>query len=371
VHMNPFTTFLFPDTAPLKETHYPLLLCCAPMGLLQTIEPDPARANGNDADIFIKSGLCQAHTPAPMGPDRERFTRLVGDIRLRTDDYAAQLSALTMAAMSAPRTEKNQEARHQIVSSLLRGGDMNKPTTENGLDFWQARLVLAIAEILEEKEEEVRQSLLLLDEREMDMLRQLQGEGEPDGDDPFAEITRIKARLEAPRPREYKIRFKSWQRLMANAPVPPVSVWLASTQDGADQVFTKYEGLGESTALPLVKLPLPAVIPASDQHVVQQVKDFRKAAAAALASLGKDLDDAANRDVHAPATADELLPSGSGYLSAWQALLDDHFPASSHGRIALVFYLLPNQPVARLLGLDQSDSALPATRHGLMGVLQR
>ena len=99
-----YPSLIFPDTDIFSYKHFPYLLFGAPLRFLELVEHDP-NDQRNDRDIFIDSGLCQPHAPSPLGEDRSRFLRLISDIKERKDDYAAQLSALTVAAMSSPKAE--------------------------------------------------------------------------------------------------------------------------------------------------------------------------------------------------------------------------------------------------------------------------
>jgi hypothetical protein len=370
--MNSLKTFIFPDTDPFRETRYPLLLLCAPLLYLQPVEADPDRSDDSDEpDLFMERGLCQAHTPAPLGPDRERFQRLIKDIRERRDDYAAQLSALTVASLSAPPTERSEESRHQIVSALLnRHGVADDKTAQAGeLERWQARLVLIIAEMLAEEEDTLRTDLELLSERELDMLRSLQGEDSLEEDNPLAELERIKSRLATPRPGAFKVRFKAWLKLMRATEAPQADLWLASSMDAADQVFEVLDRDRQATAVPILTVPLPQSIAASPRYVVEQIEEFHRQAAEVLAAIAADLKSIRERDYPAIAQPEDLLPSANNSTDRWSTLLDQHFPASSHGRSSLTFYLLPGRTVPELLSLGSASADKGRPLHGLLAVL--
>ena len=84
--MNDFKTLLFPDTDLSKDRLYPLFLFFAPIHYLKPIESSPGDEEKSECDIFMDKQLCQAHTPAPLGKNRERFLRLANDIAERQDD---------------------------------------------------------------------------------------------------------------------------------------------------------------------------------------------------------------------------------------------------------------------------------------------
>ena len=81
--MNYFNTLLFPDTELSKDRLYPLFLFFAPIHFLKPIESPPDSEEKAESDIFMDQQLCQAHTPVPLGKNRERFLHLVNDIKQR------------------------------------------------------------------------------------------------------------------------------------------------------------------------------------------------------------------------------------------------------------------------------------------------
>ncbi len=365
-----YPSLVFPDTDIFNYRQFPLLLFACPLYYLQPVEPDPD-APDNDRDMFIDSGLCRAHIPAPLEDDRQRFTRLIRDIGERKDDYAAQLSALTMAAMSSKRDKFSGEKRYRIISSLI-GNTAAAPAQENDkqLDLWQARLVLAISEILKKEKEDLHQELQLLDAQEMEMFRSLQGETGPEETDPFRELERIKADLEDARPREMKMRFRSWLTLMKNAPLPDAALWVASSPEAGDELFNEFEKNSEELPVPILELSIPDHIEAGPSHVVSQVSSFLKDSALIRTKIISDLDSLINAPALSSDSADNLLPSGGNYPAQWAELVEDHFPAGSHGRSALIFYLLPNCDIASLLGIVPTTGR-PLPVHGLLAVFKR
>ncbi len=364
-----YPSLVFPDTDIFSYRKFPLLLFTVPLYFLQPVERDGTEC-GNDNDVFITGGLCQAHTPAPLQEDRQRFLRLIHDLENRQDDYAAQLASLTMAAMTTKKGETDGEKRHQIISSLLAdGGGMGKGR-EQQVDLWQARLVLAIGEKLEKEREELDLELQLLDGQELEMFRSLKGERDTDEEDPFAELEQLAARLDSSRPRELNMRFKSWLTLMRAAAAPKVSLYLASSPEAADQLVNLFEKNRSRGPVPILELNLPDHIEASPRYVVKRVNDFHEDAAEVRQALNADLNRLVNTAPLSTETVEDLLPTSVDVLKQWSELVEAHFPASSHGRAALVFYLLPDCPVAKLLSL-QTDSTGAQPHHGLYAVMKR
>jgi len=364
-------TLLFPDTDIFKDSLYPLMLFSSPLYYLQPIESVNEDETDDEIDTFMESGLCQAYTPAPLGENRDRFLRLIKDIRERKDDYAAQLSLLTVAAMSQPASARSGESRHEIVSSLLKGFDVTPAQTADDIELWQARLVLEIADMLDKDEDELQQHLHLLDSRELEMFRELQGDNGTDRDDPFAELEALKEQRIKARPQEMKQRFNAWLRLMKNNPLPQNFLWLASSTDSGDQIINRYEQKSSELAIPVLKLTLPAKIAESPRYVIDQITRFHQDVSQIHQALISELSDLTRRKQYDPSSPETLLPGNVDWAQRWENSIDTHFPESSHGRSALTFFLLANQPIPDLLTLDSRESLSAPALHGLLTVLNR
>jgi hypothetical protein len=67
---------------------------------------------------------------------------------------------------------------------------------------------------------------------------------------------------------------------------------------------------------------------------------------------------------------DDLLPASSDDISRWNHLVENHFPAGSHGHSSLYFYLLPDCSISNLLDLSSPTAAVQPS-HSLLGVIRR
>ncbi len=368
--MNFFDTLLFPETDIFNEKYYPLMLFFTPLHFLQVVEHGPGSATNSEAELFLKRGLCQAHVPAPLGDNREHFLRLIHDISERKEHLVAQLSGLTTDSSPAQAGKEPLDFKHGIISSLLHEYGIEHVTTTTDLQLWQARLVLAIAEILDTNEEDLREQLFFFNEDEIATYRSLQGETDPNEEDPFSELENIKARLEKSRFGGITKRFEAWLRLLQNKPVPSVKIWLASTRDSADQVFKRYESTGNAHAVPLLKLALPAQIPASGKYIVEQIEAFHQATMPIHQGLVADFERIARTVPYVHDVHNSLLPYGTDWADQWESALDDFFPAANNGRNYITFYLLPDQQINRLLSLQESsDVSHGDAAHGLLAIL--
>ncbi len=374
--MNSYATLLFPDTEIFSENRYPLLLFFTPLHFLQLVEPQAGAKSDddNETDLFLQRGLIKAHNPAPLGADRQQFLRLMGDITERKEHYVAHLGGMTTGAKTAPADAGTTDQKHGIVSSLLREYGILQHGPEPNLELWQARLVLAIAEMLVSEEDDLRgelsEQLAFFNEEEIAALRSLQAAKGINEDDVFNELESIRAQLEKPRLSDTLKRFEAWLRLMKNQPLPPVNVWLASSRASAEQVFSRYESIRKAGAIPLQKLAFPATIDASVQYVVQQIEEFQQATTAIHQGLVADFERVAKTVPYLHNSHESLLPYGTDWAGQWESMLDVYFPATKDGRKYITFYLLPDQPLARILSLPESVGAShQQAAHGLLGIL--
>ena len=214
--MNSLNSLYFPGTALYSFRQYPLFLLFSKIHLLGVAEHNIHGREVQATDSFIKAGFCQTHTPSRLGDDFKRFRHLINDIRNRKDDYASQLSALTLAALSNPSESGEGESQQEIISSLLKSNRAfpDKRKKQKDIDLWQARLVLAIAEILDCEEEDIAQQLAVLKDEEADLFRELQGEDvDPEKENPFEELSLLRKHMNPPIPGNMQKRFISWKQL--------------------------------------------------------------------------------------------------------------------------------------------------------------
>lgn len=368
--MNSFDTLIFPNTDIFNEKHYPLLLFFSPLHFLKLVEPEITSDTEDEFRLFSKSGLCQAHIPAPLDDGREQFLRLVRDIKERKEHYLSRLSELTNASMHSGGDGKVTHAQHKI-HSLLQEFDLGHAASSEDLKIWQARLILILAEILESNEEDLREELSYLDENEIAMLRTLQSTQDSSEENLLDELEVIKEGLKKPRSEESTKRFDAWLLLMKNQPAPSVKMWLASTRDSAEQIFRKYEAITKSHPIPLLKLAFPAHIMASAEYAVQQIEEFHRATITIHQGLVADFNRVATTQPYIPDVPESLLPYGTDWAEQWETMLHKHFSASRDGRNHVTFYLLPNKPIAQLLSLPEPAGTGPkdSVAHGLLGIL--
>lgn len=346
--MNTLDTLYFPGTDIHSVRQYPLFLMFQKVHLITPVEGDPVEGGKESPDSFIKSGFCQVHTPCPLDADRSRFLRLVEDIRNRKDDYAAQLSSLTLAAMT-PGGIPAEDSERAIVRSLvgLAEPEEQKQDRKRADQLWQARLVLAIGELLDHEEEEIAMHMAMLEEEENGLFQELQGDDEmPDEDNPFAELSLIKSKLHGGHAGNIKKRFQAWRTLFSAAAMADCPVLLTGSPDSGDLLLDLYDKESGHPAPQVAELVLPAFVGWNSAEAGQMVRQFAEKHHGLLAGLEGALRAlAAGAEVTIDGHAQELQE----LTAPWAKALDGDFPADRFGRIPVRFYLLPELTCSALL----------------------
>jgi hypothetical protein len=361
--MNTLNTLFFPDTQLAARHQLPLLLFFDSLHLLQPVENEKG---GNPAlpasDSFMEKGFCQVHTPAPLGEDLDRFLHLVNDIKNRKDSYAAQLSNLTLASFSE---DKNSgDSKQTILTSILGHQATDVKDKEQ---LWKARLVLKIAEILDQEEEDLIMHLAGIDSREIEMFRELQGElEEVDSQDPFAEILELKKKVSQPRPQMIRNRFRAWNTLLqSNPPNNAFLLWTTNRGEAADLVFTQYEKKTDREPLMLLQLALPKNFSGEVEESLAEVEAARAELLDLKGEMNEALSALARSGEIVLADPSILLAKAAEWEERFAQIIDARFPAKSYGRSRLSFYLLANLPLSQIFdGRPQERGG----NHGLLAV---
>jgi hypothetical protein len=284
---------------------------------------------------LCRQSFCRALIPAPLGEDRERFLRLVKDIRTRRDDYAAQLGHQTLAGISSA-AGRRAESKSSIVGSLLAGhGIRDVGDDRRRLLLWQARLLLKLAEMHGADQEELRQQVGRIREKEQALFAGLREEGErsfvlPAGLDP--------GNLG---PAALRLQRKAWTRLLvlgSAAETPPILV--SADLDGVDLLAETYEKVAGAPPRRLGRLILPTAYPLPAQFI-EQVRLFREEGQALLARVHGWLGGQAAADASAWFSPAEE--------ESWTNLLARWFPQAECGRTGLTLFACPGRSLHRLM----------------------
>lgn len=357
---------IFPDTVLSERICIPLVPVFAPLVYLQPVENDPGagQATSSFCEDMLRQSFCRVVVPAPLGEDRERFLRLVSDLRTRRDDYAAQLGHLTLAGISST-SRKKSETKSSIVGSLLAGhGIRDEGNDRRNLLLWQSRLLLKLAEMFAVDQEELGQQMRRIREKEEGLFAGLREEGGelfvlPGGLDP---VSMDPAALQQQR--------KAWARLLVlgEALDDTSGVILSRDKDGVDLLFEEYEKRVGRSPFRLGQLSLPATFP-DPAGFVEQVRQFRAEGADLLARLQAWIAASLEADVQEQAFSGEEQ-------GAWEELLSRFFPESRCGRARLTLFACPGRSARQLFAdafAPEEREFLPASESGtglVLGVLE-
>jgi hypothetical protein len=366
--MNTLDTLYFPGTDIHSVRQYPIFLFFQKVHLLSPVEGAPVEGGKESPDSFIKSGFCQVHTPCPLGKDRKRFLRLVEDIKTRRDDYAAQLGSLTLAAMSGANSP-TEDSERTIVRSLFTPTELQMQIRDQAKDeqLWQARLVLAIGELLDHEEEEIAMHLAMLEEEEKGLFDELQGEDEAvDEDNPFAELALMKSKLHGTHAGNVKKRFKAWQTLFLAAATPECAIFLTTSPDGGDILLELYDQKTGQPAPLVAEFALPAFVGWNSVEAGQMVRDFSAQNSGLLARLAEALSTLAAGDT-VTGSKGQPPPTFDSLIADWHLALAEDFPKEKFGRISARLYLTPRFSCSALLGKMPTAAGGPA--NGILAVV--
>ncbi len=370
--MQSLNSLYFPETVLPRHLRNCLLLLPDTLHLLQPMEPAEEDTEAKPADdIFMEQGICQVHTPSLLGKDRERFMGLLNEIRTRKDSFAEQLSGLTLANLSKEKSSGDHNS-HAIMSTLLGGqvpADTESEEENKNASLWQARLVLALAEILDKEEAELASTLSEIDDSELALFQDLKGEaegGESDKeDDPFAELIRIKANLSQPRPGTVKRRYQAWKTFYSSGDLPEnFWFWMTSQEEAAELLINEYEEQSGQDAVPLLLLDLPEQIYMREKDALENIKDFQEKAKAVRHDIIEKLTAIVSKEHLNLVDPVTLLPDAGILARDWNDLIEYCFPEERFGRKKLDLLFLANISLDQLVrnkktnGMNHSIVAL-------------
>lgn len=259
--MNNHTVIIFPDTTPTSGMVTPLLPLFKRLVYLRPVENEPPANLPEDmAHLCGESGPCEFYTPEPLGDDRERFLRLVHDIRNRPAEYSAQLSALSLAELGSSETDR--ERTSSLMNTLFHSLSQEQPNdsqTKRKLLLWQSRLVLMLGEMLDKDKQELTGKLAGINQQEKTMYGELGSDFKPSVT-PDSSVTKERERL--------FLRLKAWARLFAaNPPKGPLTL-ITSSRDAMDCLTETFdsepkEAPANDPLSPLTLYSLPGISPAN------------------------------------------------------------------------------------------------------------
>ena len=350
--MQSLNSLYFPETVLPHHLRNALLLLPDCLHLLQPVEGD----DSTSADLFMEKGFCQAHTPSPLGKDRERFLALIHEIQEQKSTNAEQFSNLTLARLSEEK-QQGEQSHRSIIAGLTQGAFIEKAEeseTQRAERLWNARLVLALAEILDKEEAELAESFSDIDSNEMDLFQALKGEMDdeaaPEENDPFAELTRIRAKLSQQRPGTVKRRWQAWKALYtSSAAEEKLWLWTTGNEEAGEMLISEYETTSGRNSAPLLRLNIPAQMPLRDKDAMETILHFREKANDIRLRITGKLNDTVKQSHLDLVDPVALLPDAGVLARDWNDLIEYYFPEAKFGRKILDLQFLANFSLDQLL----------------------
>lgn len=366
--MNSLTPVYFPGTDIYSIRQYPVFLLFQKIHLIRPVEDDPVDPGRKPSDTFINSGFCQVHTPCPLGENRSRFLHLVEDIRTRKDDYAAQLSSLTLAGMTRS-INNSEDSETSIISSLLSPGVLEAKAEQQKKEekLWQARLVLAIGEILDIEDEEIARNLATLEDDQAGLFKELHGDSDSvDEESPFAELSQLESNLMTSHSGNINNRFNSWKALYLESGFDNGEIFLTQNKAGGEIILELYEKITGQQAPHLTGLELPGLIGWSGEEAHANVTHYSQNNSELLSRLhGLFTEVAAAGDY--PTGQSEINTAFSKTARQWCRQLEIDFPAEEYGRIPVTVHIFPSLSCKAIVG--NAEIAGDRSSNGLLVVV--
>lgn len=349
--MNTLKTLYLPTTDIYSIRQFPIFLLFQNIHLIQPVEKNPDITDPQERNNFSNSSYCQVHTPSPLGEHRDRFLHLVEDIRGRKDDYAAQLSSLTLAAMSKAQTTGEGSERDIIKAiftpeEIQNDGAVDKKRAET---LWNSRLVLAIAEILDREEEEIAQRLASLEDDQAGLFKNLQGDDSEEEENPFSELIQVEKNLGAADSGNARKRFAAWNSLFLESGIEDIDLLLTTSGDTTSIIQERYEKNNDNPSLTLPGFSLPGLIGWNVNDGLEAVTAFAEENESLLRKIGEVIQ--TFTAMKSPTIEQCNNTSYSELMSNWQIQLEKSFPISQFGRLKVDLCIFPGTLLTTLLGM--------------------
>jgi hypothetical protein len=329
---------IFPDTIPAAQVFIPLVLVFGPVVYCQPVEnDDPEDITNTLWGKMVEQSFCGLHAPAPLFENRARFLHLVRDLHQRRDDYAAQLTHVSLASIptgSRPGTE----SRTSILSSLLSGHGIDSSKDEQRENLlWQARLLLKLGEQYDADQQKIAEDLDNFNISEQDLFSGIANESSS----PFS-LTGKLTSLVSNTDGMQRLRLKAWARLFAfgSNPLEGSRFFVSTNPDAVDRLGEEYERISGSRPSSFTTVLLPVRYPDENRYL-EQLHQFLQDEATIVVTLLALLKN--------PSTAsEEQYKMFSEEGGEWSILLDRYFPEQECGRCQLVLYDFSNVQIKQL-----------------------
>lgn len=344
--MNILSPLYFPDSTINTSIRLSLATCFHETQLLKPVTEASQQLSSQSNDCVMENSFCQVHIPCPLPEGEQKgFLRLVQDIRTQGSTFVDQLKMMTLADMSSPgRLE--QESSRKILSALFPQGNSGQEEKDRktALELWQARLILKLAEIIDEEETLVAKQMGSINDLETRMLKNLQGTSDISADDHLI-FPNPHQSPQQPQAEAIRKRLKAWSTLYRYWDSQDQSLWVTTSHEAADILLEKYERIQGRQADQFLSLSLPI----SDRKDEKSIRDFHERIKLFQTDAAQLRTQFTNLFIHALNTkADNHHPTAAPSQDSetikeqWREHLARHFPEHLYSRASLTSYLLNN-----------------------------
>ena len=346
--MDSLAALCFPDTVPTFGNTAPLLLLLDKVVFYRPTESAPATP-----PVFAESDLVRSYAPTPLGKDLDLFLRLVKDLHTHAGEYANNfLSSLAPSMVS----NFQEESVQQLITALTRGETQPTAPVKRDESFWQARLLLQLAEDIRADEMEMAQHLAKINAKQQQMLHSLR---EDDAD----EIPSLPAMPAVPPrlPVRDDLLCRAWCRLfLADHNEQRPAIAATANNEAAELLIDTY-CQKNMEPVNLCDLPLPVLSGMSEDDFVGRRTSFRSTAATLFAEI--------DRTIQAAMTTGEAAIDTQKTREQWKNACSQHFGKEKNESSQLRITLLPGATMAdlcRQLGKSDEQNAIPGAPHTVL-----
>jgi hypothetical protein len=345
--MNTTYACVFPETLPDAGLLVPLVQVFDQVVHMQAVENESLATDSGYLSRCLEMGRLGSFTPAPLGPERDRFMALVEDMRRNGADYTTQLSMLTLAGLQ--RGGQQRESSGSLISDLLKRTDIRTEEVAQ-LQLWQSRLMLKLGEWFDAQQTDIGSALSHITTRQQDLFQELREEDEL----PFSQPSEA-GQSSAESASMLKHRLKAWARLYFHDLEQTPRLLITRHALAMELLQEVYEKIRRQEASVLVSLPLPCLALRESpgaQPLLQKLPRLQAALSQLMAPL-------------APEAAATLADDWRQHQADWKELLEEEFPQHQAGRCQLEFIYFPNISAKRLMmegfAAGKSDSGTGTT----------
>jgi len=359
--MEPLTSaLLFPETEPSIHDIGKLLFFFNSLSYYMPTESDD---EGTDQNLF--KNLCTGYAPAPLHEDLTRFNRLLHEMENSRSDDLARLFSFAKSPITTGQIRDKDEASSGSVLSALQNDNGNKAYIEQKERLWQARLILKLAEMLDRRENEVRQGLTRITSDEQKIFASLEGAGETESKNltQFSDqekSTQLKNKVEYPA--DYyssesamliSLRVKAWAELfLADSSPDSPSIIVTTNPDSGSILLDGYENNWHKTPQKLFSLSIPTFSgletgESSRKQYITTRNKLRLATKESLSHFESFLRQTAISQDTSSGNYPELGIQQK-HVAAWKGKIKLEFPNPVKGYPKLDFYCFPGISPAAL-----------------------